>query len=335
MEDSTKRNPSVANQVSSSSHVSDGIGEVNIVIPKKASQNSVTSQNRRPGKRRIEKVPPLLRKDKKNKNCYYPQVVSLGPYHHGKKKLKLVEDFKPTVLEMFVSDNDKHTDDFYKKVFEVIDEARSGYVDGSTDSYKDEAFAKMMLLDGCFILYLIDCYIGVTPWNMLLDHLGALTTATLFVDVLLLENRLPFIVLQNNQQTEVNQEEKQQPLHLLEAYWTRILTSELNKPLPQTLRYMCDRWRKKSPVKHYITEYVPTICSVTELKAKEICVRPSKTRTLHDVKFKSYWFYGQLELPTLFATWDTKIWFLNTIAYEMGPNNPRMYNVTSYFAFMK
>ncbi|KAA8517242.1 hypothetical protein F0562_017506 [Nyssa sinensis] len=40
------------------------------------------------------------------------QVVSFGPQHHGKKKLKLVEDFKPKVLEDYVLQSGKQIIDF-------------------------------------------------------------------------------------------------------------------------------------------------------------------------------------------------------------------------------
>ena len=51
-------------------------------------------------------------------------MVSLGPYHHGKPELQFVENLKPMVARVFVSDNGKSMDIFYNKVLLMVDETR-------------------------------------------------------------------------------------------------------------------------------------------------------------------------------------------------------------------
>lgn len=55
-------------------------------------------------KQQIEKVPPLLLKGEKggrNRQCYEPAVVSLGPYHHKRDDLAAAEKYKQITLEEY------------------------------------------------------------------------------------------------------------------------------------------------------------------------------------------------------------------------------------------
>jgi hypothetical protein len=48
----------------------------------------------------IYKVPDPLRK--LNEEAYTPQVISIGPFHHGNKKLQLMENYKLRYLKTFM-----------------------------------------------------------------------------------------------------------------------------------------------------------------------------------------------------------------------------------------
>ncbi|WMV55289.1 hypothetical protein MTR67_048674 [Solanum verrucosum] len=80
---------------------------------------------------------------------------------------------------------------------EVVENARSCYVDGSTDKYNDHEFALMMLLDACFIINHIELSTTDT-YNKLRTtrhHLGMLALSTTIRDMFLLENQIPFWIL--------------------------------------------------------------------------------------------------------------------------------------------
>ena len=49
----------------------------------------------------IYKVQERLRE--LNEKAYTPRVVSIGPIHHGKEKLKAMEDHKRTYLKEFIA----------------------------------------------------------------------------------------------------------------------------------------------------------------------------------------------------------------------------------------
>uniref|UniRef100_A0A3Q7IWH9 Uncharacterized protein n=1 Tax=Solanum lycopersicum TaxID=4081 RepID=A0A3Q7IWH9_SOLLC len=128
--------------------------------------------------------------DEYNRHEYDPKVVSLEPYHHGKTELPLAEHFKHIALEMFVSGSYKDVVYFYNKIPEVVDNARSCYVDGSMDKYNDHEFALIMLLDACCIINHVE--LSTTEmYNELRStrhHLGMLLYQQQFVTCFLLES---------------------------------------------------------------------------------------------------------------------------------------------------
>ncbi|KAI7991624.1 UPF0481 protein [Camellia lanceoleosa] len=152
---------------------------------------------------RIPKVPPVMRNHENNKGMFDPKVVSIGPYHHGKEDLQLVENVKPMVATLFLQDSGKNMDEVYSMILEkAVDAARSYYVKRSTDKYSREQFATMMLLDGCFILATIKDYFlrldsQKSIYDDVRDHLGLLLWSSIISDIFyLVENQLPFQVLQ-------------------------------------------------------------------------------------------------------------------------------------------
>ncbi|XP_028074335.1 uncharacterized protein LOC114276716 [Camellia sinensis] len=83
-------------------------------------------------------------------------------------------------------------DELYKEVVKVVDEARKCYAEGLTEWFNDDEFAQMMLLDGCFILQYICSIVNESHIVLKIIHQAPLVRRDLF----LLENQLPFIVLQ-------------------------------------------------------------------------------------------------------------------------------------------
>ena len=137
------------------------------------------------------RVPPTFRGIQQNSDCYDPSVVSIGPYHHGKEKLKQMEKLKETYAREFVKDSSKPIEEIYKEVDVVVSNAKNGYSEDARRDFNDEQFSVMMFLDGCFILQFLFC-LYKKPENMKMSsHDAALVTKDLF----LLENQLPFEVL--------------------------------------------------------------------------------------------------------------------------------------------
>ncbi|KAL2480727.1 Plant protein of unknown function (DUF247) [Abeliophyllum distichum] len=317
--------------------------------------------------RRMHKVPQSMRlKKHKEEDCYAPKMVSFGPYNHGLSELRMVEEFKPSVLTMIVSSSGKDREFFYYKILEVIDQVRNCYVGVSRDVYDDGALAEMMLLDACFAIYLMK--IGVEDDKEMSfhfnQHFGGADYSFAFGDMCLLENQIPLWVIEltinliygNKEKsmlllnwlstsvfgdyrvTEIPGEDKKQPLHFLDAY-RRLLVKKrdnagtnLDQPVSKCQWFLRWPWRKES--QHAFGKFNRQFRSVTELKAKGIYFKPS-SNFLKDVTFKSYTFFGQLQLPIWFFSDHSKQFFQNMIAYEDSPESVVGFSIICYINFLK
>jgi len=148
----------------------------------------------------IYKVPPKIRKN--NPKAYTPQIVSIGPYHHktcdlGKEdnNFEPMEEFKLKYLKGFLGRTKITMREFVVKMKELEEEIRLCYAEPI--KYNSNDFLKMILVDACFIIELFLRYHRYKDWvekdplfgkDWMLDDIKA--------DLLLLENQLPFFVLE-------------------------------------------------------------------------------------------------------------------------------------------
>ncbi|XP_022854585.1 UPF0481 protein At3g47200-like [Olea europaea var. sylvestris] len=311
--------------------------------------------------RRIHRVPKLVRFNKHNEEDYYaPKLVSFGPYYHGLPELGTAEEFKHKVLTMFVSSSGKDKQIFYCQIFKLIDQIRNSYVGVSRDAYDDGALAEMMLLDACFAVYLMKIAVGDEEKIIhFCQHLGLCVIKFAFIDMYLLENQIPLWVikhlinliygegsmllcnffssmtLENTRLTRIPGEDKKQPLHILDAYH-RLLVEEWDKAgkiLVQPVKKCQWRPLKKENQKE-LGKFSRQSRSVTDLKAKGIHFKPSSC-CLMNISFKSYTFYGQVQLPVWLFTGISKLLFINMIAYEASPESDTGIPIICYVNFLK
>ncbi|CAL5355332.1 unnamed protein product [Camellia sinensis] len=125
----------------------------------------------------ICRVPRKLRQ--LNEAAYTPQMVSIGPLHHGEKHLKGMEEQKMRCLQSFLACETINLEDCVKMIKNWERTIRNCYAE-SIKLSSDE-FVEMILLDSSFII--------VAMVESDLEYfLGS--------DLLLLENQLPFFVLE-------------------------------------------------------------------------------------------------------------------------------------------
>ncbi|KAJ6300601.1 hypothetical protein OIU76_021404 [Salix suchowensis] len=107
--------------------------------------------------KKIPRVPHKLRNE--NEECYRPLVVSIGPYHYPERDntLREVETLKAPIARQFILDSGKDIELIYSELEKVIQTAREFYNGIDLTGFDDEQFARMMFLDGCFILQFISC----------------------------------------------------------------------------------------------------------------------------------------------------------------------------------
>jgi hypothetical protein len=136
----------------------------------------------------IPRVPPEFREMKENTGCYEPKVVSIGPYHHGKKELEKMESLKTKIARQLVKDSSEVAEEMYNKVKDLVSDARECYAEESTRQFNDVKFTQMMFLDGYFILQFLTDKLGKQKLRK--EEVVSVTR-----DLFLLENQLPFQVL--------------------------------------------------------------------------------------------------------------------------------------------
>ncbi|OAY55409.1 UPF0481 protein At3g47200 isoform X3 [Manihot esculenta] len=139
----------------------------------------------------IFKVPKELRSV--NEEAYEPQLIAIGPYHHEKDHLLVMEDHKIRYLQNFLKRSGQENVLRYVQTIRSLEErARKCYAESL--SFDHDKFVEMMLIDGCFIIEFICKLLEGDMEDPLLRSNHTLTRFML--DLLLLENQLPFFILQ-------------------------------------------------------------------------------------------------------------------------------------------
>lgn len=143
----------------------------------------------------IYRVPQSIRES--DNDAYEPKVISIGPYHRGKERLQAMEECKLNYLHTILSgstNKGKSLGEFIKEIRAMEDQARCCY--SEKINLSSDEFVEMMLLDSCFIVQL---FLNLQRKEAVEEDLVYSTNWMLpliSLDMLLLENQIPFFVLQ-------------------------------------------------------------------------------------------------------------------------------------------
>ncbi|PRQ54226.1 hypothetical protein RchiOBHm_Chr2g0175171 [Rosa chinensis] len=165
----------------------------------------------------IFKVPEVLRRQKKE--AYAPDVVSIGPFHRGAKKLQLVENVKkwylkcllarllpnPTGLslkDLLESMSLDSLTESMESLAEMIkgkelDKRARGCYSDPCNHLDQNNFIDMLILDGCFLIELFRkaSVLSLQDEDDPIFNVPCMLEY-LYHDLLLLENQLPWFVLE-------------------------------------------------------------------------------------------------------------------------------------------
>jgi hypothetical protein len=140
----------------------------------------------------IYKAPDPFRKLKTK--AYTPQVLSIGPFHHGKKKLKTMEKYKVQYLKSFTERAEIRLENLIHAIKYSEKSIRECYAE--TIPLDSDDFVKMVLMDASFIIefffrykfneWTSDDSIVLKPW----------LAGRIQLDIILLENQLPFFIIE-------------------------------------------------------------------------------------------------------------------------------------------
>ncbi|KAG6386782.1 hypothetical protein SASPL_151956 [Salvia splendens] len=311
----------------------------------------------------IYRIPQCLR-DSDDK-AYIPQTVSLGPYHHGRKRLRGMERHKWRALHHVLKRTGHRIELYLDAVKELEDRARACYEGAIGLSSND--FAEMLVLDSSFALELFRgaaqgfARLGYSRSDPVFAMRGAMHSIQR--DMIMLENQIPLFVLDRIHaiQRQVGDGRSvaslalrffdplmptdeplpaasaagssvfdpladQGGLHCLEVFRRSLLAVRAAGPKP-TPRVWIKKWSHAGRVADKRRQQL--IHCVTELKDAGIKFKRKRTDRFWDIDFSN----GVLKIPRLLVHDGTKSLFLNLIAFEQCHLDCTN-DITSYVIFM-
>jgi hypothetical protein len=134
-----------------------------------------------------------------DKSYTVPRIVAIGPYHHGLEHLKQAEKVKHVAACHCIGDI-QLLEDMYQKFVPVADEARGFYDKDVMEGISYDDFRHMMFFDACFLVQYMAMQ-GTTRRDRnridgSLQRFLRPNRHDIFHDVMLLENQLPWTVVE-------------------------------------------------------------------------------------------------------------------------------------------
>ena len=144
-----------------------------------------------------------------NPKAYRPQVVSLGPFHHGEAQLRPMDAHKRRALVHFLRRARRPLAEFAAAVaggaaaeeYERLEGAYEGLGSEWRGAAGEERFVELMVTDGCFLLEVMRAASGWEVNDYAADdpvfspHGLLHTVPYIRRDMLMIENQLPLLVL--------------------------------------------------------------------------------------------------------------------------------------------
>ncbi|GFZ10664.1 hypothetical protein Acr_22g0000620 [Actinidia rufa] len=312
----------------------------------------------------IYKVHDRLRRQ--NERAYEPEILAVGPYHHGKGNLRMMEEHKLRYLKLLLErTNERSVDRYIVAMRKLQERAQRCYTD-SINLNKDD-FVEMMLLDSYFVTELLRKF-TITSMREMHDPIFKMDWILhrIWRDLMLFENQLPFFVLvQMFNMTKVP-DPRDNIIDLVIRYHYCVRKQYFCSNVPEPERFLsasnqvsADDVRHILGLMHHITTSSfakklsqRNVCDnkkrwdyiycATELHEAGIKFKKAKNTTLVDVKFINEFttlvdvkfINGTLEIPEVAVEEKTECIFRNMIAHEehLQDTAPKYY--TDYLTFL-
>ncbi|MFS7928683.1 hypothetical protein Hanom_Chr04g00323631 [Helianthus anomalus] len=283
-------------------------------------------------------VPSRLREV--SANSFTPRVVSIGPLHKGQTNLKSMENMKKSYFVKLlreVGSPDQTLQNCMQMVMGSMERIRRYYFGMDLNVYTNDELALMMVIDGCFILRYIN-NLSISG-NLYSDN--KLRSRNIALDLVLLENQIPFFVLEYIHDLTV---QKMQPQSNLTTM-LKVILDHIN-PFEDPLKL--ENVGTDATHKHIlgllhtcykpifrdlpIISTVPIAHSAVELDRVGVKIKPNKRLTWPmEMKFKKkskFWHKPTLKMPVVHVDNFFEVVLRNLIAYEQY--SPVENYVTSY-----
>ncbi|XP_031271961.1 UPF0481 protein At3g47200-like [Pistacia vera] len=274
----------------------------------------------------IYRVPKKIRST--NEKFYTPQLISIGPFHYGDKKLADMEEKKKRYMKQFLQ---RITSDNRDKILTFIKDnehrIRNCYAEIFTlESHK---FVMMIMYDAIFIIELF--VRNKSRRNRASDSLLATAAGrhTLCKDLELLENQLPFFVLEEIYML-ANLSGPQTPTFMelscsFFSFFTNLKLATL--PGKVEIKHFCT-WRRITLLKGYPNSvleskgWIKDLPSAVKLHESGVHFKRVDRECLLDIKFATvkrlipFFRKHELQIPRLELYDNTEFQLRNIMALE-------------------
>ncbi|KAM5581960.1 UPF0481 protein [Rosa sericea] len=295
----------------------------------------------------IFKVPKVLRRQEEQ--AFEPDVVSIGPFHRGAdEKFALVENVKEWYLKCLLLRMKITLDSLIERTKGLEMRARGCYSDPCNHLDQND-FIGMLILDGCFLIELFrkahsenrqDNDDPIFNVSCMLEYL--------YHDLLLLENQLPWFVLQSFY--ELIEGDSSKPLSEVVIDFFKDSVADTNifshhKPEPKTeILHILDLIRTSLVQEHevvkkpegvqknndsganHLPQRIPSAAALSEAGVK---FERGLSGCILNIKFKN----GVFTIPPLAIDERTGPLFRNLMAYEQCYHSC-VHKITSYAVLM-
>lgn len=262
-----------------------------------------------------------------NGRCYQPHIVSVGPFHHGDPRLRMIEEHKWRFLGTLLKRTQQAAkglslEDFLRAAQPLEAEARECY--SATIHFSGDEFIEMLVLDGCFVIELFRKFGGVVPFEADDPLLSMSWVYSFFLrDLIRLENQIPFFVLQCLfDLTRMPGEESGPSLsNLTLKFFNNALqrsdefVNKFQNPTPKHLldllrtSFIPDGYEEPTQSKYTNTHVIQCI---SKLRRAGIRLKPGSEESFLVIKFSR----GVMEMPTITIDDFMSSFLLNCVAYE-------------------
>ncbi|XWS08495.1 hypothetical protein CRYUN_Cryun40dG0007300 [Craigia yunnanensis] len=280
----------------------------------------------------------------KNENQYIPQKISIGPFHQDNNNLKFMEVHKWRYLYSLLNRKphlEATLDKCVKTLRELEHKARLCYEDHEQIKLSSNEFVELMLVDSGFLIELFLKY-AIKGLKRRGDYVFN-TSGLLYelrCDMLLLENQIPYFILQRLFEVVPIPERCKLSLTELAFRFFRDM-------IPGDHRLHLEKFGQEGNhlldlIRHCFLPTIPRVkvkqeeeirgllYKATKLKAAGIKLKKASTEDLLDIKFVK----GVLEIPPMEVHQYTERLFRNLIAFEQsGSESTR--HISSYVLVMK
>ncbi|KAM7485997.1 hypothetical protein LguiA_002006 [Lonicera macranthoides] len=286
----------------------------------------------------IFKVHDQLRKV--NEKAYEPDIISIGPYHHGKNNLQMMEEHKLRYLQYRLREKKESLQRYVVAMRELEGKVRRCYAEPL--NLNEDELIEMMLLDGFFIVELVrkfrmsnlrqgDDPIFEVEWIVnSLQH-----------DLLLFENQLPFFVLCKLFDMIEVQDNHKRFIHLTLHFFSDLFPGPAYRGSfdgDQNIKYLLElihnNWlpsfeeseNTDDSKKERNWQFIPSVTELAESGMKFEKIGGNS----FDIKFRN----GVMQIPTLTIEDRTESFFRNLIAYEEYHQSSYFHFIVDYVKFM-